>query len=152
VEYGTTASYGSSTAEDSNLVTSHSVDLTGLTPGAEYHYRVICKDSEDKGSMSIDYRFTTPGDEIDVKVYPNPLVASKGGQMTFSVGGATGGEVKIYTISGKLVKKLLIGTGESEVDWDVLNEGGNSITAGLYLYSITDGDGNKKTGKLAVTR
>jgi hypothetical protein len=149
-EYGTTISYGSSTTEDSNLVLSHSVDLTGLMPGTEYHYRVICKDSENKGSMSIDYKFTTLGTGgIDVKVYPNPV--SGGGQITFSVGAATGGEVKVYTVSGKLVKELAIGTGESEVGWDVLNEDGNSITAGLYLYTITDGAGNKKTGKLAIS-
>jgi hypothetical protein len=87
-------------------------------------------------------------DEVDVKVYPNPV--SGGGQITFSVGDATGGEVKIYTINGNLVKELVIGTGASEVDWDVLNEDGNSITAGLYLYTVTDGNGNKKTGKLAI--
>jgi hypothetical protein len=153
-EYGLTANYGSSTSEDSNLVTSHSVNLTGLTLGTEYHYKVICKDSEDKESMSIDYRFTTLGveeeDNVDVKVYPNPV--SKGGQITFSVGDATGGEVKIYTISGKLVKELAIGSGESEVNWDVLNKKGNSVTAGLYLYTVIDGDGKKKTGKLSITQ
>jgi hypothetical protein len=90
-------------------------------------------------------------DDINVKVYPNPLVVSEGGQITFSVGDATGGEVKIYTLSGKLVKELAIETGESEVNWDVLNEDGNSITAGLYLYTIIDGAGNKKTGKLAIS-
>jgi hypothetical protein len=151
VEYGLTASYGNSTSEDSNLVTSHSVNLTGLAAGTEYHYRVICKDIESKESMSADYKFTTLGTGgVNVKVYPSPLVLSKGGQMTFSVGGATGGEVKIYTINGKLVRELAIGTGESEVSWDVLNEDGDSITTGLYLYTITDGDGNKETGKLAI--
>jgi hypothetical protein len=88
-------------------------------------------------------------DELDAKVYPNPV--SGGGQITFSVGGATGGEVKIYTLSGKLVKELVIQSGASEVDWDVLNEDGNSITTGLYLYTIIDGAGNKKTGKLAIS-
>jgi hypothetical protein len=152
VEYGPTVSYGNSTSEDSNLVTSHSVNLTGLASGTEYHYRVICKDSENKESMSVDYKFTTLGKSgINVKVYPNPLVVSKGGQITFSVSGTTGGEIKIYTLSGKLVKELLVGAGASEVNWDVLNEDGNSITTGLYLYSITDSDGNSKTGKLVIS-
>jgi hypothetical protein len=56
--------------------------------------------------------------------------------------------VKIYTLSGKLVRSLT--ESEEEVIWDVLNEDGNSITTGLYIYSITDSDGNKKTGKLAI--
>jgi hypothetical protein len=155
VEYGLTTSYGNSTSEDSNLVTKHSVNLTGLEPGTEYHYRVICKDSvsaEDR-SMSADYKFTTlgtPALDLNVKAYPNPYNLS-GSPITFSINGTTGGEVKIYTVSGKLVKELAIGTGESEVNWDVLNEEGNSITTGLYLYCITDGDGNTKTGKLAIS-
>jgi hypothetical protein len=94
---------------------------------------------------------TTP-EEIDVKVYPNPYMMSGSNSITFSVSGSagTGGEVKIYTISGKLVKKLLIQSGFNEVNWDVLNEEGNSIATGLYIYTTTDGNGNKKTGKLAI--
>jgi hypothetical protein len=41
VQYGTTTAYGSMSALDSTLVTSHSVNLTGLTAGRTYHYRVI---------------------------------------------------------------------------------------------------------------
>jgi hypothetical protein len=93
-----------------------------------------------------------PGDEIDARVYPNPYILSGSNPMTFSINGTTGGEVKIYTVSGKLVKKLEVEAGENEVNWDVLNEEGNSITAGLYIYCIKDGEGNNKTGKLAITQ
>jgi hypothetical protein len=151
VQYGATAIYGNSTLEDSNLVTGHSVNITDLIPGIEYHYRVISKDSSSNEKISIDYTFKTPGNEIDAKVYPSPYNPSKGNSMRFSIDGTSGGEVKIYTLSGKLVKKLVLGAGESEVDWDVLNEEGNGIAAGLYIYSITDGEGNKKTGKLAIS-
>lgn len=44
VEYGLTTLYGSMTPIDANLVTSHSVVLTGLTPGTTYHYRVKSTD------------------------------------------------------------------------------------------------------------
>jgi hypothetical protein len=93
-----------------------------------------------------------PGNEIDAKVYPSPYSPSRGSSMRFSIDNTTGGEVKIYTISGRLVKKLLIQSGESEVDWNVLNEDGNSITTGLYIYSITDAEGNRKTGKVAIAQ
>ena len=58
VEYGTTTGYGSTTALDSNKVTSHSVNLTALTPGTLYHFRVK---SENTGGLSVsnDYTFTT---------------------------------------------------------------------------------------------
>jgi hypothetical protein len=155
VQYGATVSYGNSTVEDSNLVTGHSVNLTDLIPGIGYHYRVISKDSSNNEKISIDYKFTTHGpggDEIDAKVYPSPYSPLRGSSMRFSIDSTVGGEVKIYTLSGKLVKKLLIASGESDVNWDVLNEDGNSITTGLYIYSIIDADGNKKTGKIAITQ
>jgi hypothetical protein len=153
VEYGLSLSYGNVTIEDSNLVTGHSVELSGLTAGTQYHYAVISRDAMGNESSSLDKTFTTEiNEEIDAKAYPNPLVVSEGSQITFSVSGTTGGEVKIYTISGKLVKKLVMGAGESEVNWDVLNEEGNNIKSGLYIYAVTDGAENKKTGKLAITQ
>jgi hypothetical protein len=91
-------------------------------------------------------------DDISVKVYPSPYSPSRGSSMRFSIDGTGGGEVKIYTISGKLVKKLVIQSGISEANWDVLNEEGNSITTGLYLYTITDSDGGRKIGKIAIAR
>jgi hypothetical protein len=58
VEYGTTGGYGSSTALDSNLVTSHSQTLSGLSPGTAYHYRVRSVASG-SGAVSGDFAFTT---------------------------------------------------------------------------------------------
>lgn len=59
VEYGTTTAYGSS-ASGSGAVKSHSVTLSGLTPGTLYHYRV--KSANANGTaVSQDYTFTTSG-------------------------------------------------------------------------------------------
>jgi hypothetical protein len=54
VEYGTTANYGSASAENANLVTSHTVTLTGLTKNTTYHYRVVSKDSGNNEAKSAD--------------------------------------------------------------------------------------------------
>ena len=40
VEYGLTSGLGSSSTLDPTLLTNHSVELTGLTPGANYYYRI----------------------------------------------------------------------------------------------------------------
>jgi hypothetical protein len=45
VEYGATTAYGSATALNSSMVTSHSVTLSGLTPGTTYYFRVRSVDS-----------------------------------------------------------------------------------------------------------
>ena len=59
VEYGTNTDYGSLTDLDSNLVTSHSVTITGLVPETLYHYRVRSQDANGNEAISIDHTFTT---------------------------------------------------------------------------------------------
>jgi hypothetical protein len=59
VEYGTTTGYGSSTALNAALVTSHSQALTGLNPETLYHYRVKSRDAAGNPAVSADYTFTT---------------------------------------------------------------------------------------------
>jgi Big-like domain-containing protein/IPT/TIG domain-containing protein/fibronectin type III domain protein/purple acid phosphatase-like protein len=59
VEYGTTTSYGTLTTLDSNLVTSHSVTLSGLATNTLYHYRVHSKNSSGVESISGDAAFQT---------------------------------------------------------------------------------------------
>ena len=59
VEYGTTTSYGKSSALNSAMVTSHSQALSGLTAGTLYHYRVKSKDAAGNLATSGDYTFTT---------------------------------------------------------------------------------------------
>ncbi|MCX6000573.1 MAG: fibronectin type III domain-containing protein, partial [Chloroflexi bacterium] len=59
VEYGTTTAYGSVTTLDANLVNSHSVTLTALTPGTTYHYRLRSKDASSNEAVSLDGSFAT---------------------------------------------------------------------------------------------
>jgi phosphodiesterase/alkaline phosphatase D-like protein len=59
VEYGTTMSYGSTSALNSTLVTSHSRSLSGLTSSTTYHYRVISSDAAGNLATSADNTFTT---------------------------------------------------------------------------------------------
>ncbi|MBI2669681.1 MAG: DUF2341 domain-containing protein [Candidatus Yanofskybacteria bacterium] len=59
VEYGTTTSYGFSTALNTSLVAAHSANLTGLTASTLYHYRVKSKDASSNLATSGDFTFTT---------------------------------------------------------------------------------------------
>ncbi len=59
VEYGLTEEYGSITTPDSSLVTSHSVELTGLKDGQAYHYRVVSRDAANNEAVSADGTLTT---------------------------------------------------------------------------------------------
>src|SRR5207302_234805 len=59
VEYGTTVAYGSATQIASAFVTSHTVDLSGLSPTTLYHYRVKSRDGWGNLAVSGDFTFTT---------------------------------------------------------------------------------------------
>ncbi len=60
VDYGVTASYGYSTAIDTNLVLAHSQQIVGLPPNTTYHYRVKSTDQYGNSTVSGDYTVTTP--------------------------------------------------------------------------------------------
>lgn len=76
VEYGTTSSYGSTTALDTSLVTNHSVAINGLAAATTYHYRVLSRDVAGNLATSGDNTFTTqtPPDTTTPSV-PTNLVA-----------------------------------------------------------------------------
>jgi len=59
VEYGITTAYGSLSPNNASPVTSHSVTLSGLTPGATYDYAVISADSAGTAT-SVNFTFSTP--------------------------------------------------------------------------------------------
>lgn len=59
VDYGLTASYEIGTESETSLVTSHSIVLSGLTEGTEYHFRVRSSDFCHNSASSSDYTFTT---------------------------------------------------------------------------------------------
>jgi phosphodiesterase/alkaline phosphatase D-like protein len=64
VEYGKfeNTSYSSTTTLDTNRVTSHSVNLTGLSAQTAYHYKVKSRDASGLWAESSDYTFTTGAD------------------------------------------------------------------------------------------
>lgn len=59
LSYGTTTAYTSGSFSDATLTTDHVVDLTGLTPGALYHFLVSSADASGNNAVSSDQTFTT---------------------------------------------------------------------------------------------
>ena len=84
IAYGTTTSYGSSSALNSNLVTAHSATLTSLTAGATYHYRALSADSTGVLVTGLDNVFTTSTAAISVSVSPTTATVASGGTQQFS--------------------------------------------------------------------
>jgi hypothetical protein len=83
IAYGTTTSYGSGSALNSNMVTTHSATLTSLAVGTTYHYRVLSADSTGVMVTGLDNVFTTPA-AFSVSVSPTTATLASGGTQQFS--------------------------------------------------------------------
>jgi hypothetical protein len=61
VQYGATTAYGTMSAENPSLVTSHSVTIVGLKPGMTYDSAAISTNSTGMQNASPNLKFTTLG-------------------------------------------------------------------------------------------
>jgi len=88
---------------------------------------------------------------LAVQVYPNPWRVDKhsGINITFS-GLTTGTTIKLFTISGHKVKEVT--TDGPSWSWDRTNDSGDPVASGIYIYLITDRQGDKVKGKVAVIK
>ena len=59
------------------------------------------------------------------------------------------GKIKIYTLSGELVRELPVALVTET--WDVKNTDGKLVASGVYIWEATAGSG-RKTGKLVVIK
>jgi hypothetical protein len=84
-----------------------------------------------------------------VLVRPNPYNPEKG-KLIFFGDGIVPGEttIKIYTLSGELVKTLSPRTGD-ELIWDGKTENGEPVASGIYLYTY-ESPKEKGTSKFTV--
>ena len=71
VNYGDTASLGSSASQGQTLLTSHVVTLLGLFPNKTYYYKIIATDESLNSSSTVVFNFKTLAD-----VAPPPNVSS----------------------------------------------------------------------------
>jgi hypothetical protein len=127
-----------SIANKSTLLTGYAVfeacGMLGIHPIIERNIEVKTRSSivEDKESSAF--------------VYPNPTSNTATVKYLFEEG--QGGELLLYSIEGKLVKKYVLYANESERSINISN-----LDEGIYLYSIYSTKGNLvNQGKLVVLR
>ncbi len=82
VDYGTSASYGSSTPVNPSMVTSHQITLSGLAAGTAYYYQVRSTDSKGNNGKSGGHSFKTAGFSISGTI--NPATGGSGATLTLS--------------------------------------------------------------------
>lgn len=84
--------------------------------------------------------------------YPNPLIISDGSQFLTVDGLVRDCDIKILSVSGKLVSEFSSPGGRVGY-WDGKDDNGDLVNSGVYIIVAFDKDGNSvATGKVAVLR
>lgn len=123
----------------------------GLSPGV---YRLTVTVTQGNQSFTAAPVTVTlaPAEMARVKVYPNPWRSDKRRAhpyITFE-GLTIGTTIKLFSVSGHKVKALH--TNGPTTTWDLTNDSGDRIGSGIYLYLITDTQGSKVKGELAILK
>ena len=81
--------------------------------------------------------------------YPVPFKPSAGHTRITFTGLTRQARVRVYTVSGELVRTLEKNDGGETLDWDVRNSRGQNVASGVYVFTVKSG-GETATGKLMV--
>ncbi|MDI6703723.1 MAG: hypothetical protein QME40_03510 [bacterium] len=137
--------------------------------GNSYAFYSIAKDNagnEEAAPITPDVKISTASSHLkDVVVYPNPFKPNSGlGHTVIRFGHPNEAgkrltrhaEIKIYTITGELVKTIKEpdddGVPDGVATWNAQNESGKDVASGIYIYYITNPQGEKCVGKIGIIR
>jgi len=131
---------------DNNTVTVRVIVNNSILKQKEGRYNGKIIIISDGGNTSVEVIVTA----TCVLVKPNPYNPNKG-LLTFFGSGIVPGEtkIKIYTLSGELVKDLSAKT--DELVWDGKTENGTPVINGIYLYTY-ESPKEKGVGKFTIIR
>lgn len=161
--------YRDATPEPTTLVGSTATSsfvLTDVVPSETLYVRVTSEDGlMNESPFSNELEIVIPGTPVSVALLvesdagvtlrqnrPNPFVP--GTSIRFVLPGATGADLSVYTVGGRLVRTLAQGeaaAGSHEVYWDGRDVRGGRVTAGTYFYRLRAG-GRTITKKMTVLR
>jgi len=86
----------------------------------------------------------------NVIAYPNPFDKSIGdNEITFE-NLTSEVTISIYKLTGELIWKEEFTTTDGKAVWEVCNDSGRPVAGGIYIYLITNPEGQKIAGKLAI--
>lgn len=107
----------------------------------------------EKSLTSFETPFIKPKEEFDeLFIYPNPYIIADGSNLLTIDGLIRDSEIKILTISGKLISEFS-SFGGGRAEWNGMDDDGNLVNSGVYIIVAFDSEGNSTvTGKVAVLR
>lgn len=136
--------------------------LSNLEEGEHELHLKIWDNANNSAEQSLTFR-VIPGDEMRLERvlnYPNPFQTST--HFTFHLNRDADIEIKIFTVNGLLIRRLEGFLGEpgfNMIAWDGLDEMGDELANGVYLYKViaraqegTDTITSEKIERLMIVR
>lgn len=140
-------------------------------PGDEYVIRTAkpfqTGDYFEFSTQAATTDFNLAKDQLkEIKVVPNPYIAGASWEPRLVFGAGRGERkidfihlpaectIRIYTMSGKLVKRIdhLAGETDGTQSWDLISDDGMDIAYGVYVYHIDAPNIGEHIGKFAVVK
>ncbi|MCG2725981.1 MAG: T9SS type A sorting domain-containing protein [Elusimicrobia bacterium] len=90
-------------------------------------------------------------DLSDAHCYPTPFKPSLGHDKITFTNLTRDSEIKIYTISGELIKTLNKSDANDSIEWNAKTGNGENLASGVYIYMIKSASQAKK-GKLMIIK
>jgi hypothetical protein len=136
--------------------------LSGVGRGLHQLTLKAWDNANNSSSQTVEFQAVSADNLILDKVYtyPNPMFDAT--HFTFEISQAAEAEIKIFTVDGRLIKRIdrvWVQSGFNMVAWNGMDEEGDGLSNGVYLYKIIAWNriGGKKIetsaiGKLIVMR
>lgn len=168
-DYGPSPSYGSTTPLNPVRALKHSAELTGLAPGAMYHYRVRSRGASGVLAMSDDYVLVADGTAgaaastgtavaaaaaaADPAAAPQKILtpASRDGVNDKAVFGPDAQEVTITDVRGRQVFHG-VAAGAAPIVWDCRDASGRVVESGVYIANIVVRGSKRRYQSFAVAK
>lgn len=156
--YDLTSFYNSDTTYKSGHL---SYSFTSMPPG-KYNLKLRAWDTYNNSSeASIDFvvSLSSSLQVMNVFNYPNPFRDKTVFTFQHNYADPINVQIKIYTVAGRLIKEIKqLGIIDKfvAIDWNGIDQDGDKLSNGIYIYKLTVEAGNGRsvvnTGKLAVLK
>ena len=89
---------------------------------------------------------------LDIRVYPNPVpIANLIGAPVHITGNGLNYVARVFSVDGRLIRRLEGGAGNGDIVWDGRNDDGALVRPGLYFVRVEAG-GRRATARVTLLR
>jgi len=130
---------------------------TFSSTGEDYSYYFEAKDVCEAQAIGIPTTELRGPDKVlapnleSMIVYPNPFQPARGHTRIVFAELTTDATVRIFDSAGQEISRGDV-SWEMSWAWDVRNSEGEKVARGIYIYLVTNSQGEKKIGKIAVVK